>query len=99
MHVMTESRKARSLADLVLTERQLVDNYYPESRTLLSTGWSHFKCPRTSTHYDYLAMDCEMVYTEKGLELARATLVDEDGTAVYDQLVLPPNPIIDYNTK
>ena len=54
------------------------------------------------------AIDCEMVLTSEGLELARATLIrynpknedDMDGHAVeFDELVKPLNPIQDYLTK
>ncbi|KAF8936029.1 hypothetical protein BGZ47_009697 [Haplosporangium gracile] len=46
-----------------------------------------------------VAMDCEMCLTEHGSELTRITLIGEDGKAIYDELVLPTNPITDYLTK
>jgi hypothetical protein len=49
--------------------------------------------------FSLLAVDCEMCYTEKGLELTRATFLSESGLVVYDQLVLPPRPITDFNTR
>jgi DNA polymerase III epsilon subunit-like protein len=55
------------------------------------------------------ALDCEMVQTELGLELARATLIElhsstGDGSRietnlVFDVLVRPRNPVVDYLTK
>ena len=39
------------------------------------------------------------VTTEKGLELARISLVDFDFNVIYDEFILPENPILDYNTK
>lgn len=45
------------------------------------------------------AIDCEMCYTEKGLELARISLIDHLHRPLYDSLVKPHNPITDYNTR
>ncbi|KAJ3662818.1 hypothetical protein Zmor_007144 [Zophobas morio] len=49
-------------------------------------------------NYAVYALDCEMCYTIKGLELTRVTIVDSDCKTVYESLVKPLNPIIDYNT-
>ena len=40
-----------------------------------------------------------MCYTTSGLELTRVSLVDMDLKPVYESLVLPPHPIVDYNTR
>eukprot|EP00752_Nemacystus_decipiens_P005224 g4742.t2 len=46
-----------------------------------------------------LGVDCEMVYTREGLELARATLVNVKGQTVYDELVKPRLEVTDHNTQ
>ena len=38
-------------------------------------------------------------YTTVGLALARVTVVDRLCDTVYDTLVRPPHPIVDYNTR
>ena len=45
------------------------------------------------------AMDCEMVNTTLGSELCRVTLIDHTGESCYESLVMPPNKIVDYNTR
>ncbi|XP_051157273.1 RNA exonuclease 1 homolog isoform X2 [Leptopilina boulardi] len=45
------------------------------------------------------ALDCEMCYTTQGLELTRITVINEDCHVVYETLVKPEHPILDYNTR
>ncbi|XP_059167072.1 putative exonuclease GOR [Physella acuta] len=49
-------------------------------------------------HHIY-SIDCEMIYTKAGLELAQVTVIDEDCKTVYESLVKPDADIIDYNTR
>lgn len=49
-------------------------------------------------HQRVVGVDCEMCYTHKALELARVTLVGEDEQVLLDELVLPDDPIVNYNT-
>ena len=44
------------------------------------------------------ALDCEMVNTTRGKELAWVTLLDYNGNLCYDTLVKPPASIVDCNT-
>lgn len=45
-----------------------------------------------------LSIDCEMCQTAAGYELTRISIVNWDNEVVYDTLVKPTNPIIDYVT-
>ncbi|EDO16506.1 hypothetical protein Kpol_513p22 [Vanderwaltozyma polyspora DSM 70294] len=45
------------------------------------------------------ALDCEMCMSEDGLVLTRISIVNFDGEVIYDKLVKPDVPIIDYLTK
>jgi RNA exonuclease 1 len=45
------------------------------------------------------ALDCEMCYTTRGLELARVSIVDVNLKEVYESLVKPDHQILDYNTR
>lgn len=45
------------------------------------------------------ALDCEMCYTTKGLELARVSIVDVNQNEIYESLVKPDYEILDYNTR
>ena len=45
------------------------------------------------------AIDCEMVYTQLGLELAKVSVIDIDGKIVYDTYVKPEKVVIDYNSR
>lgn len=40
-----------------------------------------------------------MSYTTQGLELTRVTVINDDCKTIYETLVKPDNPIIDYNTR
>ena len=54
----------------------------------------------TSLHHrDVVALDCEMVYTAGGLEVAKVTLMDENYNTLVDTYVKPNNMVIDYNTR
>ena len=45
------------------------------------------------------AIDCEMVETKDGSELARVSIVNESLDCIYDSLVKPDNPVTDYRTQ
>ena len=65
------------------------------------TDWptSEVKGLQCTQHYPMFAVDCEMVETKNGLELARVSIVDESLKCIYDKFVKPECPIMDYKTK
>jgi DNA polymerase III epsilon subunit-like protein len=91
--------------ELVLTASERAEHGYPPaaggdgwvilpSRSADDTsGTSHAAGERM------VAVDCEMVVTEAGRELARCTVVDDAGAVLYDALVLPSAPVTDYVTQ
>ncbi|XP_017761485.1 PREDICTED: uncharacterized protein LOC108551736 isoform X2 [Eufriesea mexicana] len=65
-------------------------------------GYVHTRLARTvpkDGNYGVYALDCEMCFTRRGLELAKVTVVGMDGKVVYDTLVMPDAEVIDYNTR
>ncbi|XP_029822395.2 putative exonuclease GOR isoform X1 [Ixodes scapularis] len=54
--------------------------------------------PRSHGGGGVYALDCEMCFTIRGLEVAKVTVVGADGATVYDAYVRPGSPVLDYNT-
>lgn len=46
-----------------------------------------------------VALDCEMIYTTAGLELAQVTVLDVNGQILLAEYVKPSHGILDYNTR
>lgn len=46
-----------------------------------------------------VALDCEMVYTTRGMELARVTVINNNCDTIYESLVKPSGDILDCNTR
>ncbi|KAF9296903.1 hypothetical protein BGZ88_011571 [Linnemannia elongata] len=104
-----KSAKNRKPENFMMTLEELRENNFPIPRYLdpslpeLKSGWAEtVKPPKTTLSpppKKMIAMDCEMCRTEAGQELTRVTLIDEAGKTVYDELVMPENPILDYLTQ
>lgn len=98
--------------DCLLTYQQLVENEYPLPQTdsSMETSESDFMMlcstwpdqPLNSSidsSCPIFAIDCEMVKTEAGSELARVSVINESLACIYTSLVKPDNPVIDYLTR
>jgi RNA exonuclease 1 len=84
----------------VLSELELANSKFPmcDEHGLVPSGFT-IASSSAAIQPRLLAVDCEMVRTALGLELARITLVDESMSVVYDTLVRPENEILDYCTQ
>lgn len=49
-------------------------------------------------NFGIYGVDCEMVYTDHGLEAVKVTVVGADGRVVYEAMIKPEHEILDYNT-
>ena len=67
--------------------------FYDYARTTVPYG-----C-KWESNQGVFALDCEMVFTKKGMEVAKVSLVNLCGEVVYDTLVKPSAPVVDYNTR
>jgi RNA exonuclease 1 len=54
---------------------------------------------KSKSSSNIFALDCEMCYTTKGLELARVSIVDINLKEVYESIVKPECQVLDYNTR
>ncbi|XP_050435721.1 uncharacterized protein LOC126842681 isoform X2 [Adelges cooleyi] len=73
-------------------------NGFAEGHNGPAPGFVHTYDDRSGIRVVY-GMDCEMCYTQSGLEVTKVTLVDIYGFVVYDTLVKPARPIVDYNSR
>lgn len=93
---------------LLLSIEQMRLENVPLPNSLAGTAWkpawSSFVASKRSyepvnAQSPMFALDCEMVLTKAGSELARVTIVDEMGCVIMDQLVKPEHPVEDYVTR
>ena len=54
---------------------------------------------KSKSSANIFALDCEMCYTTKGLELTRVSIVDTNLKEIYESIVKPDYQILDYNTR
>ncbi|CAI4955736.1 CFC_HP_G0021200.mRNA.1.CDS.1 [Saccharomyces cerevisiae] len=95
-----QKKKKITINDLVLSEQQLVANDYPldSGDTNFDTDWVQ-TVDFTHGGSHIFALDCEMCLSEQGLVLTRISLVNFDNEVIYEELVKPDVPIVDYLTR
>lgn len=106
--VASEREQEKTPIRYLLTHDQMSENEYPIPSYMSDVftkpeGWVETPEPSQSTvasDTPIYAIDCEMCQTEEGKELARVCILNYPaGVVVYDQLVKPGKPIVDYLTK
>ena len=76
-----------------LMKKELIELYEKEKSEWIETK----EFDHDGSHI--FALDCEMCMSDNGLVLTRISIVDFEGNVIYDKLVKPDVPIIDYLTK
>jgi RNA exonuclease 1 len=79
--------------------RYHVHREQPERKNFEGYVQTQPKPERDPNGHGVYALDCEMCCTNYGLELIRVAVVDWQHQVVYDRLVKPTNPILNYNTE
>ncbi|ADM11796.1 putative RNA exonuclease [Encephalitozoon intestinalis ATCC 50506] len=73
--------------------------FVDDKRSLLEIDPSKYRRARIPSSYDIIALDIEKVKTQRGKDPGRITMVDSNGNAVYDKIIKPKEPILDYLTR
>lgn len=87
-------KQSGEIEDFLVSFEEMEKNGFPKTGDLGFIGTNEL-----GTVQGVIALDCEMVKTTKGLELARVSLVSESGNVLYDEYVIPEFPVIDYLTQ
>ncbi|KAJ6591354.1 hypothetical protein B0H10DRAFT_2091503 [Mycena sp. CBHHK59/15] len=111
----SQRTREKDPAQYLLTLEQMVENDYPVPSYMADVfekppGWIETPAEQKASLLDepvlkppkkmVYSIDCEMCLTEDGKELTRICIIDfYSGAVVYDQLVKPAKPILDYLTR
>ncbi|XP_029595059.1 RNA exonuclease 5-like isoform X2 [Salmo trutta] len=92
--------ETRGLTGYLLTQEDMIKKHFPVRGMPGSEGFVCTDSDDCVTDSSPLyGLDCEMCLTERGNELTRISLVDSRGSCVLDELVKPPNRILNYLTQ
>jgi RNA exonuclease 1 len=86
----------------ILTPEELRQHLYPSKQLPLYNDFHELTNSdnnKPEQKNKMLIVDCEMVISEAGFELARATIVNFEGEVIFDELFKPSVEIINYNTE
>ncbi|KAM0677837.1 hypothetical protein BDAP_001515 [Binucleata daphniae] len=72
---------------------------YVESAECLNVNFYDFDELNNETDNWLVALDCEMVKTENGIEIGRVTILQHNGNILYDKIIKPKSKIIGYLTQ
>ncbi|XP_041640211.1 RNA exonuclease 5-like [Cheilinus undulatus] len=92
--------QTRGLTAYVLPQDEMIKRHFPVKGM---PGFEEFVCTESvdcvTDSSPLYGLDCEMCLTVKGYELARVSLVDNDGNCVLDELVKPQRIVLNYLTE
>lgn len=81
-----------------LSEKELKINCYPETDFAPSADFVNTSTWDKKNDYGkVLGIDCEMVETENGHELAKICVIDKDFEVLYEHFVKPEKPVINFH--
>ncbi|XP_058811724.1 serine-rich adhesin for platelets isoform X2 [Topomyia yanbarensis] len=80
-------------------EKMLLNKFYYQNMNAECVDLLHDDLLDNDESDGVFALDCEMSYTGRGLDLTKVTVVTVDGSLVYEKFVKPDIEIVDYNTR
>ncbi|KAK9448099.1 uncharacterized protein V1518DRAFT_419649 [Limtongia smithiae] len=106
-HKSQKESTVMPLEDLFMSASDFEAAEYPQNEVDADSGWVTTRegtsCNKDTKlvqdKYVVYGLDCEMVMTTHGSELARMTVVDWESNIVLDELVQPQHAITDYLTQ
>ncbi|WEL38979.1 RNA exonuclease [Encephalitozoon hellem] len=73
--------------------------FVDDEKSLSKVDISEYRRALAPRSYDIIALDIEKVRTKTGKMPGRITMVDCSGKTIYDKIIKPREPVVDYLTK